>query len=70
MEDTQPAGDMNGLPSAEKTNDYVEYEAEMDTSDEEVGFHYLVIQCLDIELIFDDVYIILRISETPWETYQ
>jgi len=48
MEDTQPAGDMNGLPPAEKTNDYVEYEAEMDTSDEEVGFYYLGIQRLGI----------------------
>jgi len=37
MEDTKPAEEMNGLPPAEKTNDYKEYEAEMDTSDEEVG---------------------------------
>jgi hypothetical protein len=45
MEDTKPAEDMNGgLPPAEKANDYIEYEAEMDTSDEEVSFHYIGIQ--------------------------
>lgn len=55
MEDTKPAEDMNGgLPPAEKANDYVEYEAEMDTSDEEVSFHYIGIQWFNIELIFDD----------------
>jgi len=43
MEETQPAEEMNGLPPAEKANDYVEYEAEMDTSDEEVGLYYLAI---------------------------
>lgn len=37
MEEVKPAEEMNGLPPAEKTNYYVEYEAEMDTSDEEVG---------------------------------
>jgi ribosome biogenesis protein ERB1 len=35
MEDSQPTEEMNGLPPAEKTNNYVEYEEEMDTSDEE-----------------------------------
>jgi len=40
MEDAQPAEEMNGQPPAEKTNDYVEYEAEIDTSDEEVSLYY------------------------------
>ncbi|XP_026822167.1 ribosome biogenesis protein BOP1 homolog [Rhopalosiphum maidis] len=36
MEDIKSAEDMNGgLPPVEKANDYIEYEAEMDTSDEE-----------------------------------
>jgi len=60
MEDVKPAKEMNGLPPDEKTNDYVEYEAEMDTSDEEVGLYYLAIYCLDFELIFDDMYIIFK----------
>lgn len=71
MEDAKPAEEMNGLPLTEKTNDYVEYEAEMDTSDEEVGLYNLVIHCLDFELIFDDNYILfLRTSGTLLETYQ
>lgn len=37
----EPAEDMNDLPPA--GNSYVEYEAEMDTSDEEVGFYFLAI---------------------------
>jgi len=42
MEDSQPTEEMNGLPPAEKTNNYVEYEEEMDTSDEEVGLYFLL----------------------------
>jgi len=58
MEASKPAEEMNDLPPVEKSNGYIEYEAEMDTSDEEVGFYFLAIYCLDFELIFDDMYII------------